>query len=77
MSKSTHKTRMLQHLKDGNTITSKEAYEEFGNTRLSATIFSLRRDGHEIVGHPRQVPTRYGEMTIVTQYKLIKEKSNV
>lgn len=69
MSKPNHKTRTLEWLRDKGRITSLEAFQHLGNTRLSATIWLLRKDGHNIVSHDVQVPTRYGEMATVTEYR--------
>lgn len=69
MSKPNHKTRTLSWLREKGSITSLEAFQHLGNTRLSATIFLLRRDGHNIVSHDVQVPTRFGDMATVTEYR--------
>ena len=50
---------ILQHLKDGRKLTQKEAINLYGAYRLSSIIHSLRRQGHEIVSVPLDVPTRY------------------
>lgn len=50
---------ILQHLKDGRKLTQKEAINLYGAYRLSGIIHSLRRQGHEIVSVPLDVPTRY------------------
>ena len=61
---------LLSWLKDGHTITSMEAFELFGITRLSARIFELRKAGHNIVCHQRTGKTRYGTTTTFAVYKL-------
>lgn len=66
--KPTHKTRLLQYLEDYGSITSLQAIQDLGNTRLSATIFQLRKEGHEIVSSDIKVPTRWGTQTTVTKY---------
>lgn len=40
----THKDRVLQYIKDFGSITSLDAIREFGNTRLSASIWLLRHE---------------------------------
>lgn len=52
----------LKHHKMG--ITSKEAIEQYGCTRLSAVIKALERKGHHIVHTRETVPTRYGSASI-------------
>ena len=68
MAKPTHKTRLLDYLEEFGNITSLEAIRDLGNTRLSATIFQLRKEGHEIVSTDTKVPTRWGTETTVTKY---------
>lgn len=47
--KKTNKTeKVLQHLEKYGHITSLEAIEKYGATRLSAIIFTLRKRGYDI-----------------------------
>jgi hypothetical protein len=57
--KQTHYTRLLDYLKNYGSITSLEAIRDLGNTRLSATIFDLKRDGYIIETDTVKVPTRF------------------
>ena len=65
-----HKERILEHLKKHGSITSMEAIEKYGNTRLAATINNLRAMGYDIttVMHRREnrygKPVRYGVYTL-------------
>ena len=52
-------------------ITSKEAFELFGATRLSSIIYSLIHRGMKIVSEPVEVTTRYGRKVYISRYKLI------
>ena len=78
--KQTHKTRLLQYLKDYKSITSLEAIRDLGNTRLSASIFTLKEDGYNITTENEQVPTRWknqdgsSRTTTVAKYKLTERK---
>ncbi len=54
---------ILGHLQDG-TITSIEAIERYGITRLAAVISQLRQQGHKIIARNRTVTTRYGKATV-------------
>ena len=47
--KQTHKTRLLSYLKTYKCITTLQAIKDLGNTRLSAYIFALRKDGYNII----------------------------
>jgi Ni/Co efflux regulator RcnB len=40
--------QVLQHLKEGNSITQREAAEKYNSWRLGDVIFKLRRRGYEI-----------------------------
>jgi hypothetical protein len=48
MSKQTQKERVLNAMANGRTISPWYAIEHLGNTRLAATIFTLKQDGHNI-----------------------------
>ncbi len=41
-------SKVLDHLKEHGSITSLEAFELYGATRLSAIIFNLKHKGYEI-----------------------------
>ena len=66
----THYTRLLEYLKKHKTITSLQAIRDLGNTRLSATIFELRKDGYDISSTDIPVSNRWGGTTNVAEYKL-------
>ena len=72
----THKERLLEYLKEYKSITSLEAIRDLGNTRLSATIFILKDEGHNIETENAQVATRWTKAdgtrktTTVTKYTL-------
>lgn len=70
--KETHETRVLRYLQDHNSITSLEAIRDLGNTRLAATVCTLRKKGHEIVSTTVDVPTRWGTNTQVSKYTLMR-----
>lgn len=67
----TQKQAILNHLKKNkNGITSIEAIERFGATRLSGIIWSLRHDdGYNISSKLEKVKSRFGT-THVSRYKL-------
>lgn len=64
---------VLAHLQEYGSITSIQAIQEYGVTRLSAVIFKLRRSGHRITTEPFQVTTRYGTKAMPVKYILKKE----
>lgn len=59
MERQTHKTRLLAYLREFGSITSLEAIRDLGNTRLSATIFTLKEEGYNITTSDAKVPTRW------------------
>ena len=63
--------RILEYLKKRKGITSKDAFEKFGVTRLSAIIFCLRQAGHYIVSYPMEGKNRFGEPVRYVEYRLV------
>ena len=66
----THKERTLEYMRRFGSISSMEAFRDLGNTRLSATIYSLRKDGYEILSTKEQSKNRFGEKTTYDRYYL-------
>ena len=69
--RNTYNYQVMQWLKGGRTITSKQAIDEFGCTRLSAVIYRLRNEygmsiGEELV----TVKNRNGRVVQIAKYKL-------
>lgn len=64
---------VLAHLEEHGHITSMQAIQEYGVTRLSAVIYKLRRRGHRITSEPFQVTTRYGTKSRPAKYILHEE----
>lgn len=66
----THYDRVLRHLKDFKGITSWQAFEWYGITRLSAIIFELRNDGYNIESETLKMKNRYGDPVHFAKYVL-------
>ena len=64
---------VLEHLKEHGSITSMEAFEKYGATRLSAIIFDFRKLGYDITTHELVRKNRYGETCVFAKYVLNKE----
>ena len=64
------KVRILDHLKKHRTLTSMEAFELYGITRLSARIKELREMGYNIVTLMVDDTNRYGEIVRYGKYVL-------
>lgn len=71
--KESHKTRVLNFLRENKSITSLQAINEFGNTRLASTIYLLRSNGHNIVTKEVQSLNRYGDKVSVARYVLLED----
>lgn len=61
---------VLDFLERNGSITSMQAIENFGATRLSGIIYTLRNRGYNITTTLREVKNRYGRMTHIAVYKL-------
>ena len=68
--------KVLRHLKDHGSITSIEAFNEYGILRLASRINDLRAQGIAIVSSTASGKNRYGETTHYSVYRLAKEKEN-
>lgn len=62
---------LMKYRKKG--LTQLECTEKFGNTRLSAIIFNLRKYGYDIESVDEEHKTRYGYKTKVTRYFYVGE----
>lgn len=68
----THKDRVLQYIKDFGSITSLDAIREFGNTRLSASIWLLRHeDDIDIETIFETSKNRYNEPVSYARYYIV------
>ena len=66
---------VLDWLSTGAGITSKDAFEAFGATRLSAIIFDLRKRGHDIRAETVSGVDRYGNKTRFARYYLVGKEA--
>lgn len=63
-------TAVLEHLKEHGSITSMEAIENYGATRLSAIIFNLRKRGYDIGTDTEGGTDRFGHAMTYARYVL-------
>lgn len=66
----TQEDMVLNHLKQYKTITSLEAIQEYGITRLSAKIYSLRKMGYLITNDWTSGTNRWGKKVSWVKYTL-------
>lgn len=70
------KSLILQHLRDGASITPIDALRDYGCFRLAAVINTLRDDGHNIITKMVTAPADYkmGRAKSFASYRLIPSK---
>lgn len=66
----TQTERILRHLNTYGSITTYEAFSEYGITRLASRICDLRKDGYAITGKMVTGKNRYGEPVSYSVYSL-------
>ena len=71
MKKINQNDRIIRHLKDYKTITSWEAIQEYGITRLSARIKDIKDMGYIIDDEWLTNTNRYGDTISYKQYKIV------
>jgi hypothetical protein len=64
---------VLEHLKSGKPLTSKQAFQLYGCTRLSAKVFDLRKKGYNIETLMCEGETRFGTPCSYGKYVLREE----
>lgn len=62
--------KVLEHLQEYGYITSLEAIEKYGATRLSAIIFNLRKRGYKIDTYDMPFTDRFGSKSTYGKYVL-------
>lgn len=67
----TQKERVKEHLEKYNTITSWQAFDRYGITRLASCIWSLRAEGLRIDTNFKTAKNRYGDSTSYAEYTLV------
>jgi hypothetical protein len=63
---------VLEHMRTHNGITTYEAFELYGITRLASRICDLRNMGHKIKKVSRNAVDRRGKKTCFTEYQLME-----
>ena len=66
-----HKARLINYLKENGKITTKEAIDKLGNTRLSEYIRQLREDGYVIKNVHKTGVNRFNEKTFYDEFVLV------
>ena len=66
----THYQRILEHLQTYGSITSWQAIEKYGFTRLSHYIYLLRNQGYNITSKQETQLNRFGDKVHFNKYVL-------
>lgn len=78
MEKKTQRNEVLRHLKEFGSITSWEAIQEYGATRLSAIIYDLRHYYNlEIKSERVEFTNRYGTKSSFAKYILVNTNTEL
>lgn len=73
----TQKEAVILTLNTHGSITSFEAFTDWGITRLAEYIRVLRKEGVEIITEEQKVKNRFGHETIYAKYVLKKNDENI
>jgi len=65
----TQSQRILRHMQDHGSITSAEAFLEYGVARCASRIHDLRKQGWQIDSKPVKSTNRYGESVTYSRYE--------
>ena len=65
------KSEVLRYMQTHKGITSIQAIEKFGATRLSDIIFRLRKEGYDIDTESITTKNRYGHAVTYAKYSLV------
>lgn len=66
----TQKEMVLQYIQDFGSITSLDAFREFGITRLADVVYKLKNDGHDITTTMETSKNRYGKAVHYGRYSI-------
>lgn len=69
----TQKERVLTAMTNHGSISPWYAINHLGNTRLSATIFELKKDGHKISSVIETGKNKFGDTVKYSRYSLDKK----
>lgn len=72
MARITQKERVLNAIVSHGSISPWYAINHLGNTRLAATIFELKKDGHNITTETVSGTNKFGDTISYAKYILVK-----
>lgn len=72
----TQHSLILSYMKEHGSITTYEAYEQLGITKLTTRISELRQGGFVIRQRTESGLNRYGKLVTFNRYWLVEDKEN-
>ena len=72
----TQHTLILDYMREHGSITTYEAYEQLGITKLTTRISELRQGGFVIRQRTESGLNRYGKLVTFNRYWLVEDKEN-
>ena len=75
LNENTHQERVLNYIRKFGSISSMEAFQDLGITRLGAVIFCLRQKGYKLKSTTEYCKSRFGKMAHYTRYTEEAEKA--
>lgn len=66
----TQAQQVVKFMQENGSISTLEAFREFGITRLASRIYELRRAGLEIIAETEKAKNRYGEPVHFARYRI-------
>lgn len=75
MRRSGNKEKVLDHFRKYKAITTMDAFELYGMTRLSAVIHNLKKESYIFDEEWVEVETRYGNKVKVKSYILVGKEN--
>lgn len=71
----TQQQRILDYLKEGNTLNRLDSWEKLGILEAPARISELRGKGHKIYTSNKVVTNRFGEKVTIAEWRLVDERT--
>ena len=66
----TQQEALLRYIEDCGSITSFEAFQELGITRLASVVYNLKKKGYDFDTEDITVKNRYGQHVTFARYRL-------
>ena len=70
MKKQSQCNRVMQYMRDIGSISTREAFDDLGVTRLSGRIYDLKKQGVPIADSMEKSKNRYGETVTYKRYRI-------